>query len=274
MPCCCETVSTSEVFIVERFGKYARLAEAGCICIPWPCEYVAGVVSLRIQELNVTCETKTKDNVFVNVNVSIQYMAIKDRVYSAHYVLADHQAQMRSYCYDTIRATLPTMTLDNAFESKDEVSITLKSHLEAVMHDNGWTILQALVTDLTPDSRVKDAMNEINSSKRMKEAAYEKAEGEKVLKVKRAEAEAESMFLSGVGVARQRKAIMNGLRESIVLFSSNVQGATPKDVMDLLILNQYFDTINQIGSNPGTKVVFQGNGDRIRDGMMQANAGY
>lgn len=146
------------------------------------------------------------------MTASIQYHAIRDNIYAAHYILSDHRQQMRSYVYDVIRATLPTMTLDSAFEAKEEVSVTLKQHLEKVMSEYGYAIMQALVTDLTPDARVRDAMNEINASKRLKEAAYARAEGEKVLKVKRAEAEAESMYLSGVGVARQRKAIMDGLR--------------------------------------------------------------
>ena len=163
------------------------------------------------------------------------------------------------------------MTLDHSFESKEEISHQLKTHLQEVMSLYGYTILNALVTDLSPAQKVKDgqyllviflhrrilinfisliflkncylAMNEINASKRLKEAAYQRAEGEKIVKVKRAEAEAESMYLSGVGVARQRKAIMDGLRDSIIDFSSDISGSTPKDVMDLLVLNQYFDTL-------------------------------
>jgi regulator of protease activity HflC (stomatin/prohibitin superfamily) len=181
--------------------------------------------------------------VFVTVHTSVQYQAIKEKVYSAFYVLTNPHEQMTAYVYDVIRATLPTMTLDQSFEAKEEISHSLKTHLQEVMSSYGFIILQALVTDLSPAAIVRDAMNEINASKRMKEAAYQKAEGEKVLKVKRAEAESESMYLSGVGVARQRTAIMDGLKGSVVQFSSEVKGANAKDVMDLLILNQYFDTI-------------------------------
>jgi regulator of protease activity HflC (stomatin/prohibitin superfamily) len=218
-----------------------------------------------VQELKVDCEAKTKDNVFVQVAASVQYQVIREKVYESFYILQNPHAQMKAYVFDVIRSTLPTMDLDEAFESKEEVSMALKTHLAEVMQTYGYQILQALVTDLTPDSRVRDSMNEINASKRLKEAAYQRAEGEKVLKVKRAEAEAESMYLSGVGVARQRKAIMDGLRcsilflaiavfslilslccrhrESIMLFSTEIAGTTPKDVMDLLVLNQYFDTL-------------------------------
>ena len=167
-----------------------------------------------------------------------------EKVYQAHYVLANLDKQMSAYVNDVIRSTLPTMTLDEAFESKEQVSLQVKSQLVEVFSTYGFTILQALVTDLSPDARVRDAMNEINASKRLKEAAYQRAEGEKVLKVKRAEAEAESMYLSGVGVARQRKAIIEGLRESILLFSSENHETTAQDVMDLLVLNQYFDTLS------------------------------
>ena len=234
---------------------------------------MVGVVSLRIQEINVVLETKTLDNVFVTVHVSVQYQVIREKVYSAHYVLSDLQAQMRAYIFDTIRALLCHMTLDSAFETKEEISSHLKTHLQEVMSNYGFTIINALVTDLSPDIKVRDAMNEINTSKRLKEAAYQRAEGEKVVKVKRAEAEAESMYLSGVGVARQRKAIMDGLKDSIVQFSHNVPGTTAKDIMDLLVLTQYFDTLHEIGHNPNTKTIFLPNDSHpVRDGIMQASA--
>jgi len=181
--------------------------------------------------------------VFVSVKINVQYQAIREKVYSAFYVLTDHEKQMRSYIFDVVRASLTQMTLDQSFESKEEISMSLKTHLQEVMTNYGYTILQALVTDVAPEAKVRDAMNEINASKRLKEAAYERAEGEKILKVKRAEGESESMYLSGVGIARERKAIMEGLKDSVLLFSHDVAGVNPKDIMDLLILNQYFDTI-------------------------------
>ena len=148
-----------------------------------------------------------------------------------------------AYVYDVVRSSLCGMTLDHAFESKEEISHSLKTHLQEVMSNYGFMILQALVTDVTPESSVRNAMNEINSSKRLKEAAYERAEGDKIIKVKRAEAQSEAMYLSGVGVARERKAIMDGLKESVVMFSHDLSTVRPKEILDLLILNQYFDTL-------------------------------
>jgi len=273
MSCCCIiTMSTSDVGIIQRFGKYERLAEAGCGILCWPIEKLAGSVSLRVQSLNAICETKTKDNVFVSVKINVQYQAIREKVYSAFYVLTDHEKQMRSYIFDVVRASLTQMTLDQSFESKEEISMSLKTHLQEVMTNYGYTILQALVTDVAPEAKVRDAMNEINASKRLKEAAYERAEGEKILKVKRAEGESESMYLSGVGIARERKAIMEGLKDSVLLFSHDVAGVNPKDIMDLLILNQYFDTIQEVGKNPNTKIVFLPQEENlIRSGMLQAS---
>ena len=228
----------------------------------------AGRISRRIQQLDVACvtrrparellrrrahcrarligtscagETKTSDNVFLNVIISVQYKVKEEYVYEAFYVLNDPSEQIKSYVYDVVRSTLPLLTLDKAFESKEMVAQSVKRELSGVMSEYGFVIHNALVTDLSPDGRVKTAMNEINASKRLKEAAFEKAEGEKILLVKSAEAQAESKYLSGVGVARQRKAIVDGLRDSISQFSGNVKGSTPKDVIDLLLLTQYFD---------------------------------
>ena len=146
------------------------------------------------------------------VQVSVQYQVVRDKVYQSYYALSSPEDQMRSYIFDTLRAALCALTLDQAFDSKDEISMSLKQNLEAVFLEYGFSICQALVTDLSPNNRVRDAMNEINSSMRIKEASYQRAEGEKILKVKRAEAEAESMHLQGVGVARSRHAIMDGFK--------------------------------------------------------------
>lgn len=235
-------------------------------------EMVAGHVSLRVQQLDIQCETKTSDNVFVMVNVSVQYEVIRAKVYEAHYSLQNAQEQMRSYIYDTLRAAVCMRTLDQAFDSKDEISLIVKENLKQAFDDFGFQILQALVTDLSPNNRVRDAMNEINASKRIKEASYQKAEGEKLLKVKRAEAEAESMYLQGVGVARSRHAIMDGLKGSIVGFSNSVSGSSSKDVMDLLILTQYFDTLQEVGSR-GKTVFLPSDSNATRDGMLEAQAG-
>lgn len=271
--CCFFTISTSEVGIVEWCGEFSHLAQAGFNLLCCPFAKLRGIVSLKVQSLNCQAETKTKDNVFVTVNVNVQYQAIFEKVYQAFYTLSDHESQMRAYVYDVIRASLTQMNLDDAFESKEELSQNLKHHLQEVFNTYGFTILQALVTDLNPEDMVKDAMNEINAAKRLKEAAYQRAEGEKVVKVKKAEAGSESMYLSGVGIARERKAIMEGLKESVVMFSKDVHGVSPKDVMDLLVLNQYFDTINAIGSNKDCKVVFLPNDENsARSALLEAEA--
>jgi regulator of protease activity HflC (stomatin/prohibitin superfamily) len=223
----------------------------------------------------MSAETKTKDNVFVTVHVSVQYQAIRDKIYEAFYTLEDPHSQMRAYVFDVIRSTLPNLTLDQAFESKDDMAHAVKEQLSHVMASYGFTILQSLVTDLIPDARVRDAMNEINASKRLKEAAMAKAEAEKVVLVKAAEADAEAKYLSGIGVARQRKAIVDGLRDSIVLFSEHINGTSPKDVMDLLLLTQYFDMLKDIGNNANTQTIFlpssEQNAEVVRNAMMEAS---
>jgi regulator of protease activity HflC (stomatin/prohibitin superfamily) len=274
--CCCGQIQTSEIGIIERCGKFKRNRGAGCVFLCWPFERLAEKISLRVQEININCETKTKDNVFVLVKASVQFKVVDDSAYQAAYILMNVEQQMRCYIYDVIRSEIPLMTLDDAFSSKDEVSEAIKNSLKEVMGQYGYEILNSLITDLTPDIRVKNAMNEINASKRLKESAYQKAEGEKVLKVKRAEAESESMYLSGVGVARQRGAIMDGLKDSINHFSEC--GTTGvKDVMDLLVLNQYFDTLHEVGTKGNSKIILTNKqmnveDDSIRKGMMEANA--
>uniref|UniRef100_A0A7S2BRL8 Band 7 domain-containing protein n=1 Tax=Florenciella parvula TaxID=236787 RepID=A0A7S2BRL8_9STRA len=275
--CCVQCIQTSEIGIVERLGKYDRLQNAGINFFCCPIEYLAGKVSLRVQALDVRCETKTEDNVFVEVNVSVQYQVQKDKIYDAFYRLSNPTQQIRAYVFDIVRSVLPAMPLDEAFEAKEHVALEVKKALSAVMDEYGFVIVQALVTDIAPDAKVKNAMNEINASKRMKEAASEKAEADKVLLVKAAEADAESKYLSGVGVARQRKAIVDGLRDSIKQFSGNVQGTTPKDVIDLLLLTQYFDMLKEVGNHEYTATVFlpseSANGTSMRDSLLQAQAG-
>lgn len=215
----------------------------------WPLVSVAGRLTLRIQQLDVLCETKTKDNVFVQVAIATQFRVVAQGAYEAFYRLTDPRGQIQSYVFDVVRSTVPKMELDEAFASKDEIAQAVLEQLRDVMIDYGHEILAALVTDLSPDARVKASMNEINASRRLKEASAHKAEADKTKQVKAAEAEAEARYLSGLGVARQRKAIVEGLQASVAEFSSDVEGATPKDVMDVLLLSQYFDTLSVVGAN-------------------------
>jgi len=246
---CLVCIRTQEVGIVEDLGQFKSLIDPGLHCICYPLQAVAGKLSLRIQQLDVHCETKTKDNVFVDVGVAVQYRVITEGAYDAYYRLSDPRSQIQSYVFDVVRSTVPRMKLDEAFASKAEIASQTLSQLEQVMKEYGYEILNTLVTDLDPDAVNKAAMNEITASKRLKEASAHKAEANKVQQVKAAEADAEAKYLSGVGVARQRKAIVQGLQSSVEEFAEEVEGATPKDVMDILLLTQYFDTLSVVGAN-------------------------
>lgn len=271
---CCICVSTSEVVVVEQLGKFDRMIPAGLGIVICPCEQVAGKISFRVQQLDVRVETKTKDNVFLTTVVSVQYQVIREKAYQAFYSLTNTKQQITAHVYDVMRSQLPTLELDAVFEAKEDLALAVKNALQETMSEYGYQILQALITDIDPDKRVKQAMNEINSAKRLKYAVAEKAEGQKILQVKSAEAEAEAKYLSGVGVAKQRKAIVDGLRESIVDFSEGVQGVSSKDVMDLLLLTQYFDCVRDVGSAKHCKTTFvpSGHGSDIRNSLLVADA--
>lgn len=235
--------------MVEDLGQFKRLVGEGPSCILWPLQAVTGRLSLRVQQLDVLCETKTKDNVFVQVGVAVQYKVVTESAYDAWYRLTSPTSQIQAYVFDVIRSTVPRMELDKAFESKDDIAKAVLESLQQVMKDYGYEIVNTLVTDLAPDSKVKASMNEINAARRLKEAASHQAEADKVRQVKAAEADAEARYLSGLGVARQRKAIVKGLQASVAEFSTEVEGANPKDVMDILLLSQYFDTLSTVGAN-------------------------
>eukprot|EP01006_Ploeotia_vitrea_P030957 TRINITY_DN63274_c0_g1_i2.p1 TRINITY_DN63274_c0_g1~~TRINITY_DN63274_c0_g1_i2.p1 ORF type:complete len:297 (-),score=2.80 TRINITY_DN63274_c0_g1_i2:167-1057(-) len=249
--CCFACVPEQSVGIVENLGKYDRVISPGLSIVMWPIANVRSLVSLKIQQLDVKCDTKTKDNVFVSVNVAVLYRVELENVYDAFYKLTDHRSQIRSYVFDGIRSAFPKMELDESFSSKDEIASHVLTDLRTLMKTYGYNILECLITDITPDPSVQRAMNEINASQRLRHAAAFKAEAEKILLVKAAEADSESKYLVGVGVAKQRKAIMDGLRGSISEFSEAVAGAGPKDVMDILLLTQYFDTLKDVGLNTG-----------------------
>lgn len=246
---CIVCVRTQNVAIAENLGQFSRLLDPGLHLIMWPLECVAGTLSLRIQQLDVVCETKTKDNVFVRVSVAVQFRVVAESAYDAFYRLSDPSGQIQSYVFDVVRSNVPRLELDSAFSSKDDIAKAVLEQLQDVMRDYGYQILNALITDLSPDSKVKASMNEINASRRLREAASFKAEADKITQVKNAEAEAEARYLSGLGVARQRKAIVAGLQDSVAAFSEEIKEAKPKDVMDILLLSQYFDTLTYIGAN-------------------------
>ncbi|CAI7787227.1 unnamed protein product [Closterium sp. NIES-54] len=291
-------IPQSQVGIFEKWGRFTHVAEPGLHCFnPLAGTWLAGNLSLRVQQLDVRCETKTKDNVFVTVVCSVQYRVMKDHADDAFYELQNPREQIQSYVFDVVRASVPRIELDQVFEQKNEIAKNVEEELEKVMTAYGYTIQQTLIVDIEPDATVRKAMNEINagkaiahcsltclsspflSSQRMRMAAQEKAEAEKILQVKRAEADAEAKYLSGVGVARQRQAIVDGLRESVLAFSHEVAGTTPKDVLDMVLVTQYFDTMKDIGASAKSNTVFIPHAPsqiadisaQIRNGMLQGN---
>merc|ERR550537_1655581 len=204
----------------------------------------------------------------------------KHGVWRAYYRLTDIERQLTPYVEDVVRSTVPRKTLDEAYEAKGEVAVAVKTALSHEMKRYGYEIVNALVTDLQPDSRVLQAMNQIESQRRMRMAAQEKAEAEKILVVKAAEADAESKFLSGQGVARQRKAIVEGLKESVVEFNDGVAGTSPADVMQLMMVTQYLDMLKEVGTTSKSNTVFVPHGpgavadvqQQMRNGFLEANA--
>jgi len=241
------TVRTYTAGVVERFGKFSRIAQPGLhFLVPW-CESVR-FMDLQIRQADVNVETKSKDNVFVTIPVSVQYQVLPDKVFEAYYKLSSPQKQIESYVFNSILGHVPTLTLDEAFEQQAQISAAVKRELDAVMSEFGYNILKALVTDMVPDAKVKAAMNDINAAQREQTAAQARGEAEKILKVKQAEAEAQSKALQGEGVARQRQAIIQGLQASVEQFQNAVEGSTARDVMSMVLLTQYFDTLRDIGT--------------------------
>jgi regulator of protease activity HflC (stomatin/prohibitin superfamily) len=250
------TVSTAQVAVLTRFGKFLRVAEAG---LNWKAPFldsVSGIVSLRVNQIALTMETKTKDNVFVTIPISVQNRVRPERVYDAFYKLSDPVAQIKSYVEQVILGHVPSMTLDEVFASQSSIAAAVKQELDSDMAAFGYEIVNVLVTDIIPDAKVKSAMNDINAAQREQVAATARGEADKILVVKKAEAEAESKALQGQGIANQRKAIVEGLQNSIEQFQKAVEGATSKDVMQLVLVTQYFDTLKSIGENDKTNTLF------------------
>jgi regulator of protease activity HflC (stomatin/prohibitin superfamily) len=252
---CLFVVGQQTLGIVERFGKFVRIAEPGLnLKIPF-IERVAGRPNLRVHQLDVQVETKTQDDVFVHVVVSVQYFIIPEAVYAAFYRLTDAASQIRSFVFDVVRARVPNIDIDDVFRKKDDIADAVKSELALVMGDFGYGIVKTLVTDIEPDARVKAAMNEINAAQRLRQAAAEKGEADKILRVKAAEADAASKALAGRGIADQRKAIVDGLRESVDEFQRSIPGTSAQDVMNLVLMTQYFDTLKDVGASSATNTI-------------------
>jgi regulator of protease activity HflC (stomatin/prohibitin superfamily) len=272
------TVSTAQVAVITRFGKFLRVAEAG---LNWKRPFfdsVAAIISLRVNQITLTVETKTKDNVFVTIPISVQNRVRPEKVFDAYYKLADPQAQIQSYVEQVILGHVPGMTLDEVFASQSGIAAAVKHELDADMTGFGYEIVNVLVTDIVPDPKVKSAMNDINAAQREQVAATARGEAEKILVVKKAEAEAESKALQGQGIANQRKAIIEGLQTSIEQFQKVVEGASAREVMQLVMVTQYFDTLKSIGESDKTNTLFLSHapgsvkevGDQILESLMGA----
>lgn len=273
-------VKQQEVAILETLGKFSRVAGPGLhFKIPL-IQRIAGRLSLRIEQLDTDVETKTKDNVFTRVRVSVQFLVKEENVFDAFYKLNNPARQISAFVFDSVRAQVPNILLDEVFEKKDDIANTLQRDLAEVMESFGFKIYKALVTDIDPDHKVKDAMNEINAQQRLKLAAVERAEANKIEVVKAAEADAESKKLQGVGVAEQRRAIIEGYRKSVEQFQSEIKGVDAADVMLLVLMTQYFDTMRDVADNSKTNTIFipnsgSGAGDmleQMRSAFMQAKA--
>jgi regulator of protease activity HflC (stomatin/prohibitin superfamily) len=250
------TVNTAEVAVVTRFSRFLRIAQPG---LNWKVPFfdtVAGNVSLRVNQISLTMETKTKDNVFVTIPISVQNRVRPEKVYDAFYKLSDPTAQIKSYVEQVILGHVPGMTLDEVFASQSSIAAAVKLELDADMATFGFEIVNVLVTDIVPDAKVKSAMNDINAAQREQVAANARGEAEKILVVKKAEAEAESKALQGQGIANQRKAIIEGLQTSVEQFQKTVEGASAKEVMQLVLVTQYFDTLKSIGESNKTSTLF------------------
>ncbi|MFC1865554.1 SPFH domain-containing protein [Chloroflexota bacterium] len=249
------TVRQQTFALVERFGKFSRIADPG-LHFKWPLiENIVGRVSIRVRELNVEVETKTSDNVFVELLIAVQYYVTKEKVWDAFYKLTKPQTQMESFVFDTVRAKVPHMKLDEVFEKKEDIAQDIEEKLGEIMPEFGYVIKTALVNDIVPDAKVAEAMNDINAQERLRVAAEHKGEAEKILVVKAAEADAKSKELSGVGIANQRIAIVKGLKESVEDFQKGIEGVTAKDVMSLVILTQYYDMLTDVGRHSRSNTI-------------------
>ena len=242
-------VTEATAVVIERLGKFNRIAGPGFgIIIPF-IDRKAATINLRVQQLDVTVETKTLDNVFVNLQVSVQFKVGKEQVKEAYYSMDNPRNQISSYVFDDVRAEVPKLDLDDVFAKKEDIALAVQKNIHESMDEYGYQIIKALITDIDPDHKVKDAMNRINAAKRDREAALEEGEGKKIKIIKEAEAEAEAKRLSGEGIARQRLEIVRGFKESVEDFKKSLDSVTHEEIMQFVLMTQYFDTIKDIGAN-------------------------
>ncbi len=259
-------VKQQSAALIERFGKFQSVRHAGLQMKIPVFDKVAGRVSLKVQQLDVLVETKTKDDVFVRLKVSVQYQINKDTVYDAFYRLENPHDQITSYVFDTIRAEVPKMKLDDVFERKDDVAIAIKRELSQAMQEYGYSIIKALVTDIDPAQEVKVAMNRINASEREKVAAQYEGDAERIKIVEKARAEAESKRLQGQGIADQRREIAKGLEDSVEVL--NKAGINAQEASALIVITQHYDTLQNMGENANSNLIMLPNSPSTASDMM------
>ena len=252
--------------VIERFGKFLAIRQSGLhLKIPF-IDRISGRISLRILQLDVIVETKTKDDVFVKLKVSVQYQVVQERVYDAFYKLDYPQDQITSYVFDVVRAVVPKMKLDDVFEKKDDIASAVKSELNDAMTNYGYDIIKALVTDIDPDGEVKNAMNRINAAERKKVAAQYEGDAERILIVEKAKAEAESKRLQGQGIADQRREIARGLEESVDVL--NGVGINSQEASALIVVTQHYDTLQSIGESTNSNLILLPNSPQAGSDML------
>ena len=267
-------VRQQSVAIVERFGRYQKIATSGIhMRLPFGIDKIAARIQLRLLQSEIVVETKTKDNVFVMMNVATQYRVNEQNVTDANYKLMRPEAQIKSYIEDALRSSVPKLTLDELFEKKDEIALEVQHQVAEEMTTYGYIIVKTLITKVEPDAEVKQSMNEINAAQRKRVAAQELAEADKIKIVTAAEAEAEKDRLHGVGIAQQRKAIVDGLAESIAELKEANVGMSEEQIMSILLTNQYLDTLNTFAAK-GNQTLFLPNNpngvDDIRTQILSA----
>ncbi len=259
-------VKQQTAYIIERFGKFSSIRSAGLqFKIPFV-DRIAARLSLRIQQLDVVVETKTKDDVFVHLKISVQYQILRDKVYDAFYRLQNPHEQLTAYIFDLVRAEIPKMILDDVFEKKDDIAFAVKRDLKEAMLDYGYDIIKALVTDIDPDGSVKEAMNRINAAEREKVAAQHEGDAQRILIVERAKAEAESKRLQGKGIADQRREIAKGLEESVDTL--NKAGINPQEASALIVITQHYDTLQSIGADSSSNLILLPNNPTAASNML------
>ncbi len=260
------TVKQQTAVIIERFGKFQSIRNSGLqMKIPIVDRIVARM-GLKIQQLDVIVETKTLDDVFVKLKISVQYVVLKNKVYEAFYQLEYPHDQITSYVFDVVRAEVPKMKLDDVFVKKDDIAIAVKSELQDAMLDYGYDIIKTLVTDIDPDSQVKEAMNRINASEREKIAAQFEGDAARILIVEKAKAEAESKRLQGQGIADQRREIARGLEESVEVL--NKVGINSQEASALIVVTQHYDTLQSIGEETNTNLILLPNSPQAGSDML------